>query len=543
MEYIRHRISLASYKAGPPFDRAAYRVIYKYSRGIPRLINIACDRSLLNAFSHNSYNVTGPFVKQAIKELTKMQNKQPSSNLQRKPAFTVLATVLMISLVLLLHFTFNKPYEKQAETEQANKTESHQPATQSQAQLTESKISKPDSHAPQAEIIETAAHLPGSVDNQPSAVMPNPELIITEDKKNQLANDNMASAQKAEEQQTTQPVSEEDPTLTGSDSATVQEQKKIAAYSVHVGSFKTLQQADALVEELRSKNYPSFLYTKADDNGNLLSVVVAGKYLSIDLARQASGNLHSQGYDNYVTQAKNSLSFGPPVNAMRPSLTKESKAFQDFLYSLNPSYSRNIAMQEALALWSPEATLSEDLKKINADRVFFKKAAEQHGMMLQALATDFATIKQLNLPAILAIYLPNHLWPKYLTVVSIGNNQVTFSLSNGNESLTVGWEALHNYWSGEAYLLWNNFAGINGTIVHGDRNESIKALKQLLHDLGYEEIVVNQEFDNNTLLVIKKIQQKHGLREDGKVGPLTKIALYNENKEFKKPSLVKLALN
>jgi murein L,D-transpeptidase YcbB/YkuD len=61
--------------------------------------------------------------------------------------------------------------------------------------------------------------------------------------------------------------------------------------------------------------------------------------------------------------------------------------------------------------------------------------------------------------------------------------------------------------------------------------------------LGYKEIVVNQEFDNKTLLVIKKIQQKYGLREDGKVGPLTKIALYNENKEFKKPSLVKLALN
>ena len=49
-------------------------------------------------------------------------------------------------------------------------------------------------------------------------------------------------------------------------------------------------------------------------------------------------------------------------------------------------------------------------------------------------------------------------------------------------------------------------------------------------------------FDNNTLLAVKKIQQKYGLREDGKVGPLTKIALYNEIEAFIKPSLTKLAL-
>jgi type II secretory pathway predicted ATPase ExeA len=570
MDYIRHRISLASYKAGPPFDRAAYRAIYKFSRGIPRLINIACDRSLLNAFSHNSYNVTGPIAKQAIKELTKMQNKQSTSNLQRKPAFTVLATVLIVSLVLLLHFTFNKPPEEQSGPEKALKTASQRSATQNPAQQpTGQEHPKPDSPAMETGIVETAPPSPGPAEKQPSPAAPEPEQISTADIVSLTANESQGSARKTEKQQPTskedglvkppasqqattedlaeqqviQPVAEESSSPAEPDSATLQEQKKIVAYSVHVGSFTTLQQAEDLVEDLRSKNYPSYLYTKADNGGNLSSVVVAGKYLSMDLARQASASLYKQGYDNYVMPAKESLSFGPPVSAARPALTKESKAFQDFLYSLNPSYSRNTAMQEALILWSPEAAVSEDLRKINADRVFFKKAADRHGMMLQPIATDLATIKQLNLPAILAIYLPNHLWPKYLTVVSIGSNQVTFSLSGGNESLTVGRKTLHSYWSGEAYLLWKNFAGINGTVVHGNRNEATKALKQLLYDLGHKEVVVNQEFDDNTLLVVKKIQQKYGLREDGKVGPLTKIALYNENKAFKKPSLVKLASN
>jgi general secretion pathway protein A len=69
-DYIRHRISLASHRAGPPFDKNSYRAIYEYSGGVPRLINIACNRVLLNAFSRNSFKITGTITKEAIKELT-----------------------------------------------------------------------------------------------------------------------------------------------------------------------------------------------------------------------------------------------------------------------------------------------------------------------------------------------------------------------------------------------------------------------------------------------------------------------------------------
>jgi type II secretory pathway predicted ATPase ExeA len=573
-EYIRHRIALASHRAGPPFDRTAYRAIFKYSRGIPRLINIACDRALLNAFSHNSFNVTGSIVKEAIKELTKMHDTQPSSNLQSKPAFTVMATILILSLILLLHFNFNAPQDKPVakdETQETNPTQAEQLIPE---QLPESKSPKQDSHIQQTAGNETAIQVPEPAAKQSLSVIPETELVTAEDKKSQLANPDLVSAQEAEarqpivpeaeppeqpaaqraekenmsEQQTTKPAFEkgsplaDNETVQDADPASVQEQENIMAYSVHVGSFNTLQQADDLVAELRAKNYPSFLYTEADGNGNLVSIVVAGKYLSKDIASKASTKLTNQGYDNFLAKAKSSPSVGPPVSAARPTLTKESKAFQDFLYSLNSRQSRNNAMQEALVLWSPEATVTQDHKKINADRIFFQQVADQHDMMLQPIATDLESIQHLNLPAILAIYLPNHLWPKYLTVVAIDSNQVTFSISGSSASLSIGSEVLHNYWSGEGYLLWKNFAGIHGTISQSSRNESVRALKQLLHDLGNRSIVVNQEFDDNTLQAVKKIQQKYGLREDGKVGPLTKIALYNENKTFNKPSLAKLAL-
>jgi general secretion pathway protein A len=68
-EYIKHRIQVASQKPEVKFAGGAYRAIYKYSGGIPRLINIACDRALLTAFGLNRKRVTGIIAKASIREL------------------------------------------------------------------------------------------------------------------------------------------------------------------------------------------------------------------------------------------------------------------------------------------------------------------------------------------------------------------------------------------------------------------------------------------------------------------------------------------
>ena len=69
-EYIHYRIGIAAQKTAIKFDRSAYRQIYKYSKGIPRLINIVCDRALLTAFVLNQFKITTRIAKESIKELT-----------------------------------------------------------------------------------------------------------------------------------------------------------------------------------------------------------------------------------------------------------------------------------------------------------------------------------------------------------------------------------------------------------------------------------------------------------------------------------------
>ena len=67
--YINHRLSLAGANGKPCFDEGAIKLIYKYSNGIPRLINAVCDKALLAGFVTQATIVTKRHVKLAIDEL------------------------------------------------------------------------------------------------------------------------------------------------------------------------------------------------------------------------------------------------------------------------------------------------------------------------------------------------------------------------------------------------------------------------------------------------------------------------------------------
>ena len=66
--YIRHRLSVAGAK-GNFFSKRAIDQIYRISDGIPRIINLVCDRSLLGAYSEGEMQVTPKIVAKAAKEI------------------------------------------------------------------------------------------------------------------------------------------------------------------------------------------------------------------------------------------------------------------------------------------------------------------------------------------------------------------------------------------------------------------------------------------------------------------------------------------
>jgi general secretion pathway protein A len=52
-QYIEHRLKVAG-AIGEVFDSAAKREVYKLSSGVPRLINVICDRAMLGAYGAES---------------------------------------------------------------------------------------------------------------------------------------------------------------------------------------------------------------------------------------------------------------------------------------------------------------------------------------------------------------------------------------------------------------------------------------------------------------------------------------------------------
>ncbi len=68
-EYILHRLHIAGNREAAQFSTQAIDSIYKYSRGIPRLINIICDFIMLSAFAEETKQIDDDMVRDIIGDL------------------------------------------------------------------------------------------------------------------------------------------------------------------------------------------------------------------------------------------------------------------------------------------------------------------------------------------------------------------------------------------------------------------------------------------------------------------------------------------
>jgi len=68
-QYIQHRLQVSGANGAPYFTRPAIWLIYRYSRGIPRLINAVCDKCLLAGYVQQRDRIDYRMVRRAMREL------------------------------------------------------------------------------------------------------------------------------------------------------------------------------------------------------------------------------------------------------------------------------------------------------------------------------------------------------------------------------------------------------------------------------------------------------------------------------------------
>jgi general secretion pathway protein A len=90
--YVAHRLAMAGQPA-MVFDAAAIRAVYRASGGVPRLINVVCDRALLGAYATHRERVTGPIARRAAREII---GEMPGARARRWRRVAVAAAAALV---------------------------------------------------------------------------------------------------------------------------------------------------------------------------------------------------------------------------------------------------------------------------------------------------------------------------------------------------------------------------------------------------------------------------------------------------------------
>jgi general secretion pathway protein A len=439
IDYIQYRISIAAQKPGLKFDRAAYRPIYRYSQGIPRLINITCDRVLLTAFGLGRHKITGNIARASIKELKSrgVMKRFPMPDWRAAAAISTAAVVILAAAI------FSQPLRK--------------------------------------------AVLSGAGRSADS-----PRLAAT--------------------------VAEPQPTKTGNDgSDTAGLEPGAEGAGIGTGSAMDSVPTDRTTGQ-----------SATETMANLQEVSPSQQTIS-------RPGVSDEDVDTVLT----SSAVNDPSAAYSPQ--PESDAIiklPDYLTAMDIRNSRYSALQDAMNLWQTPIEVQPYLNSLDDDQAFFRLTAKPKGVFMHRIETNLLMLKRLNLPAILELFPTGSEEPGYLTLSRIEGDSYVFGSPDENPAVVADAEQVNLYWSGVAYLPWKNFLSIWGTIPKRSNKDSIITLKLLLHDLGFSDVEINDEYDIWTRQAIQDVQAKYGIPVDGFVGPLTKMILYQEKQTFEMPSLI-----
>ncbi len=407
-DYIKHRLRIASGKQITMFSREAVRRVYRYSRGIPRLINIACDRALLTAYGHDQKNISSKIAAIALKELTRRDREKRFDLGVNKKTMAAAACVLSVTLLIIL-YAF------------------------------------------------------GIIDGSKRVENQNIQRIIVKE-----------ASQQAASHQDTKP-----------------------ANKVETESYKN-------------------------------------QVLGFESVEPDTGKVQEPNVENMEHEAKKmlELSSGNPENGAITEI-----GLRDFLKIESHRAFRAEAFKAAMELWDVNADSTLYVEDTVDDFSFFLLAAKQNGFAVYRVESDLELILKLNLPAILQFHTTESMIPAYLVLFKNEGEKLSLRNTRNSDVIISSPRELRTHWSGVAYIPWKNYFALTGTIPGNAKGESIITLKLLLKDLGFSDIELSPEYDEETRKAITKFQVAYDLPVDGVVGSMTKIALYNQKKSLKLPHL------
>jgi general secretion pathway protein A len=116
--YIQHRLRVAGCER-PIFDPKAIKLIHQLTKGIPRLINLLSDRSLMGAYATQSPFVNKTIVKQAASEILALEMPQQANHWKWLPVPLLAALAIAAVVIMSTSETTQSVIKTPTATEQA----------------------------------------------------------------------------------------------------------------------------------------------------------------------------------------------------------------------------------------------------------------------------------------------------------------------------------------------------------------------------------------------------------------------------------------
>jgi general secretion pathway protein A len=116
-DYVEHRLAIAGCRQ-PVFGRDLFARLYQLTRGIPRLVNVVCDRAMLGAYVQNKSRVDGKTLDIAAREVfgeRSMGKRLPRSSLMSLSAVWGMAMLLVVVTAGILYAFRWQPAEQLVE--------------------------------------------------------------------------------------------------------------------------------------------------------------------------------------------------------------------------------------------------------------------------------------------------------------------------------------------------------------------------------------------------------------------------------------------
>ncbi len=497
-EYIAHRIKTA--KGNPSiFTNKAMQRVYRRSGGVPRLINVLCDRALLVAYNADAYRVTCKHINIAAAETMPVHNKHNA--ITGLPYLSPAATwaLLALGVITLLGVAYGGYRYLEALTT-ANKLTAAVPTTAVASQ------------SPQQTAVKPVAALPASATGEKKKTT---HVAVTREP----ATSAQTTTDTSHGASTTTPTVTAQPATT----STVNQPESLPTVStstVPVAAADTPVIIDKITPTLSSTETATILPIVAPLQKETTANSVQATPLPTTLSATKAPKQSAQPSAADLNAPESSNTTALPENIASLTSTQSTKR-------------PNVIPEQAI--------VEQGISQTEGVRILLKRWGITNGIPAQQTACEFVEsqnmqcliargglplIRTINRPVLLE--LKNNNKSSWLPIIGIDSQQQLICLKKTIPQV-CDIPTITRYWSGVLLVLLRQ-PSVFVQIRPGFEGEQIHWLRQriaIAEKRNLDNISPSLLFDKELVDRVKHFQQSRYIDDDGIVGNETLLYLYN----------------